>query len=55
MKKTKNVFGRFLENLGIAFVAGALLTFSMVDFRYWYFLLIGASLTVIGAYIYEKA
>lgn len=53
-KKQQKVIGRWFEGLGLGIVAGGLVTFSIVQYKYWYFLIAGAIIAALGAYLYEN-
>jgi hypothetical protein len=50
MKKGK-VLGRWLEALGPGLVAGAIVRYSITTAFFWYFLLIGVIVTVLGTWL----
>lgn len=53
-KKQKKIIGRWFEGLGIGIIAGSIVTFSIGEYRYWYFLIVGAVIIVLGTNIHEK-
>jgi hypothetical protein len=50
----KKILGRWLEGMGIAFLAGTIMTFPIYQFDYWYFFLIGIFFVFIGTKLYEN-
>lgn len=52
-KETRAILGRVIEGLGIGLVAGSVVSFAVIDFRFWYFLIFGAILTATGVILYE--
>ncbi len=45
--------GRVLEDLGIGVLAGSIVAVSIVDFRFWYFLIVGATLVLGGIWLQD--
>lgn len=53
-KQKKRIFGRWLEGMGIGVLSGALVSISIVQLTYWYWLVIGVGTTMFGAYLLEN-
>ena len=53
-KKMKRILGRWFEELGIGIFSGAVVTYVIYSVLFWYFLLSGTILALIGACLLEN-
>jgi len=53
-KNQKRILGRWLEALGIGVVSGGVVTCPVYGLQYWYFLIGGVFITLIGTKLYEN-
>ena len=47
-KKQKKVLGRWSEGIGIGLISGAIVTFSIKGWKYWYFVVVGFVFLICG-------
>ena len=53
-KEKREIFGRWLENLGLGITAGGVVTFIMTNWKFWYFIGAGALLIYLGTKLQLK-
>jgi len=54
MASKKEIYGRWLETLGLALVAGGIIGYPIQNILYWYYVVAGGIIAVIGAKVYLK-
>jgi ribose/xylose/arabinose/galactoside ABC-type transport system permease subunit len=54
MASKKEIYGRWLETIGLALVVAGIIGYPIQNVLYWYYVLAGAVVAVIGSKLYVK-
>ena len=53
IRQRKRIVGRLLEGLGIGISGGTVVSFIMVEWKFWYFIIVSAFLIGVGIKLQE--